>query len=330
MDLDKLKKELSQYPDYRLKQAEKQLFSNLITNWKQASSLPKEIRSRLIKKVPVEINADLLTGKDGTQKAIITLDDGNKIETVLMKHNDRNTICVSTQVGCKLGCAFCMTGEMGFYRDLEYWEIIDQVLYFARKLKNKNERINNVVFMGMGEPFLNYDNTWEAIEILNNNNSFNIGARNLSVSTVGIPEGIKKIADEDIQVNLAISLHSADNQTRASIMPINKKYPLEKLFSAVDFYIKKTNRQVMFEYLLLDGVNDSKNDARKLVNLLKNRLHFVNLIKYNQTGKFKPSFKKNIEIFKGILDHEGINYGQRYSFGEDIKGACGQLATNQS
>jgi 23S rRNA (adenine2503-C2)-methyltransferase len=330
MNLEKLKKELNKYPDYRSNQAEKQLFSNLITDWSQASSLPKKMRSELLKKIPLSVEAELFKSKDGTQKALISLVDDKKIETVLMKHNHRNTVCVSTQVGCKLGCEFCMTGEMGFYRNLKYWEIIEQVLYFARKLKKDNQTVNNIVFMGMGEPFLNYDNTWKAIEILNNQNGFNIGARNLSLSTAGLPEGIRKLAKENIQVNLAVSLHSADNEKRSSIMPINKKYPLEKLFSAIDYYIEKTNRQVMFEYLLLNEVNDSKNDARKLVNLLKKRLHFVNLIKYNQTGKFKPSFKKRVEIFKGILDHEGINYGQRYSFGEDIKGACGQLKTENS
>lgn len=327
MNLEELEKYFNKYPEYRLKQARKCLFSGLIESWEEATSLPKKIRSELANRFPIGLKGNSLKAKDGTQKASILLEDKKAIEAVLMKHNDRNTVCVSTQVGCKLGCKFCMTGKMGFVRDLKWWEIIDQVLYFARKLKKSEESISNVVFMGMGEPFLNYENVLKAIKVLNSENGFKIGARNMSISTAGIPEKIKKFAREDLQVNLAISLHGADNKTRSSIMPINKKYPLEKLFQAVDYYTQKTNRQVMFEYLLLRDVNDSKNDARKLANLMNERLHFVNLIRYNETGDFKPAGQEKIEIFKGILENEGINFGQRYSFGEDIKGACGQLIT---
>lgn len=327
MNLKELEKYFNKYPEYRLEQAKKCLFDGLIENWEEATSLPKEIREELNKKFPIGLKGNSLKSKDGTEKASILLKDGKAIEAVLMKHKDRNTVCVSTQVGCKLGCEFCMTGKMGFVRDLKWWEIIDQVLYFARELKKTEESVANVVFMGMGEPFLNYENVLKAIKVLNDENGFNIGARNMSISTAGLPEKIKQLAKEDLQVNLAISLHGADNDTRSSIMPINRKYPLEKLFEAVDYYIEETNRQVMFEYLLLKDVNDSKNDARKLANLMSDRLHFVNLIKYNETGEFITSPKKKIEIFKGILENEGVNFGQRYSFGEDIKGACGQLIT---
>ncbi|MBU1102650.1 23S rRNA (adenine(2503)-C(2))-methyltransferase RlmN, partial [Patescibacteria group bacterium] len=189
-------------------------------------------------------------------------------------------------------------------------------------------KINNVVFMGMGEPFLNYDNVLAAIKILNDKEGFNLGARHFSISTVGITEGIEKLAQEKMEVNLAISLHAPNDKLRSSIMPINKKYPLGKILRAVDEYIKQTRRRVMFEYIMIEEINDSDDCARQLADLLKNTLGFVNLITYNPTGIFKPSSSQRLNKFKEILEKAGVAVTQRYRFGDDIKGACGQLAGN--
>jgi len=247
-----------------------------------------------------------------------------------MKHTDkRNTICVSSQVGCPLGCQFCETGKMGFKRNLAAGEIVDQVLFFARYLKKYEENITNVVFMGMGEPMLNWDEVSEAIRIFNDDNCFGIGARKISVSTAGITEGIEKLADVFPQINLAISLHAPDDELRAKLMPVGKKYPIQKILRSVDEYIEKTNRKVMFEYVMLRDVNDSEGQARRLAKLLKKPLYMINLIAYNPNGCFQSSPPEHIKKFKEILEKAGVFATQRYRFGTDIEAACGQLAANQ-
>jgi len=328
MDINCLKKVLEKEPEYRLKQAKEAVFKNLIENWSEAKNLPSCLRNNLKQECLLKIKGD--TKEDGdTKKAIIVLKDGNKIESVLMKHiGKRNTVCVSSQVGCPMGCVFCATGSMGFERNLTVEEIVNQVLFFARLLKTKNQRVSNVVFMGMGEPFLNYDNVLNAIRVLNDKEGLDIGARKISISTCGIVTGIKKLAKENIQVNLALSLHAPDNNLRSKLMPVNKKYPLEKVMCAIDEYIKKTSRQVMFEYLLLKGINDSKEHAKELAKLLYKPLHFVNLIIYNPADKegMEPSDPKTIKEFKEVLEKSGVPVSQRYRFGGEIKAACGQLA----
>jgi len=216
---------------------------------------------------------------------------------------------------------------MAFKRNLELFEIIEQVLFFARYLKRLGGRITNIVFMGMGEPFLNYGNVLGAIKVLNDKEGFNLGARRISISTVGIIDGIKKLAKEKFQVNLAISLHAPDDKLRSKIMPINKKYSIEKILTAVDDYIKRTRRKMMFEYLMIKDVNDSDECARKLAKIMKAPLFMVNLISYNPTGVFEPSSPQRIKKFREILEKEGIYVTQRYRFGQDIKAPCGQLAT---
>jgi len=217
---------------------------------------------------------------------------------------------------------------MGFKRNLKPLEIIEQVLHFSRYLKKSGKRVTNVTFMGMGEPFLNYDNVLEAVKFLNSKETFNIGARNISISTAGVVEGIEKFAKENLQVNLAISLHAPNNELRSKLMPINKKYPINKILDAVGNYIHKTNRQVMFEYLLIDGVNDTVYCATELAKIMKNPLYYVNLILYNPTSgnSFKPSNTENVKKFKEILKKNKIIFSQRLRFGEDIKAACGQFA----
>jgi 23S rRNA (adenine2503-C2)-methyltransferase len=243
-----------------------------------------------------------------------------------MKHEDRNTVCVSSQVGCALGCLFCATGKMGFKRNLEVFEIVEQVLFFARYLKKTKDKVTNVVFMGMGEPFLNYGNVLGAIKILNDKEGFNLGARKFSISTVGITEGIEKLAEEKLQINLAISLHASNNKLRSNLIPANKKYGIEKILKKVNEYIKKTNRKVMFEYLMIKDLNDSNESAKELAFLMEKPLYFVNLISYNPTGDFQPSSKETIQKFKSILEKEGVYVTERYRFGREIKAACGQLA----
>ena len=330
MDYKKFQQSFDSEPKYRLEQTQKILFQDLIKNWQEAIGLPLALRKKLNKEFPIEILAETFISKDkNTIKTLITLEDGLKVETVLMRHADkRNTVCVSSQVGCPMNCSFCATGKMGFKRNLETWEILEQILFFARYLKIINEKITNVVFMGMGEPFLNYQNVMGAIKILNDKNSFNLGARHISISTVGVTEGIERLADENMQINLAISLHAPDNETRSKIMPANKKYPIEKILNAVDEYIKKTNRQVMFEYLMLKGINDSEEHAKALAKLLRKPLYMVNLIAYNPTGIYDPSPASQIKKFKEVLENAGITVTQRHEFGQDIGGACGQLATS--
>lgn len=328
MNIENLEKSLSTEPKFRLKQARQAVTKDLIEDWSRVSSLPLNLREKLKLESPLEIKAEVFASSDNqTEKALIHLDDGQKIETVLMKHKDnRRTVCVSCQVGCPLNCSFCATGKMGLTRNLTVGEILEQVLFFARLLKSKKEKVTNIIFMGMGEPFLNYDNVMAAIRLLNDKDGFNIGARHISISTAGITEGIEKLASEKLQVNLAISLHAPNDELRKRIMPIGEKYPLASVFSAVEDYIKKTNRRVMFEYLMIKGVNDSENCACQLVYLMRKPLYFVNLITYNATGKFIPSSSETVSIFKKILLKAGVSVTERFRFGRDIKAACGQLA----
>ncbi len=319
------------YPRFRMKQVNKHLFHEFIGAWRESTVLPKDVIERLEKEFPINVKAETLTSKQkDTIKAIMELSDGLSIETVLMRHGDgRNTVCVSSQAGCALRCAFCATGMKGFNRDLSSWEMVMQVLFFARLLKEEGERVTNVVFMGMGEPFLNYDNVLDAIRILNDKEGFDLGARNISVSTAGIVEGIDKLSKEDIRINLAVSLHSPNNEIRSKLMPINRKYPIESLMEAVARYTEKTNRQVMFEYMLLKDVNDSDKDAVDLARMMKDHLYVVNLISYNPTGSFKASPAKKVERFKEILEKRGVKVTRRHSFGADIQSACGQLSGNK-
>lgn len=337
MFLKSIKNILEKEPSYRLKQADKAIFKHLIGDWKEATIFSNDLRKKLNEDCPLEIKAKLFKeNKDNACKALIYLEDGNAIETVLMRHKKRNTICLSSQVGCPMSCVFCATGKSGFRRNLNSEEIILQALYWGRFLKSKNKNINNVVFMGMGEPLLNYDEVIKAIRILNDKDKFNIGARRISISTCGIPEGIRKLMRENKQINLALSLHAPNDRLRSYLMPINKEYSINKILGALREYIKTSNRKVMIEYVMLDGVNDSQDMARELARLLKDKLknlYFVNLIAYNKsaeeadkTGQFRSSSPDQINKFKRILEDSGITVVERYRFGRDIKGACGQLA----
>lgn len=323
---------LKNEPSYRIKQVKKAIFQDLIEDWMEATNLPLSLRRELNQKFPLSVKAELFSlAEKEVQKARIALADNLKIESVLMRHQDgRNTVCVSSQVGCPSGCKFCATGKMGWQRDLSALEIISQVLFFARLLKSKKQKVTNLVLMGMGEPFLNYDEVMKAIRLLNSKESFNLGARHISISTVGIVEGIRKLSDEKLQLNLAFSLHAPNNELRGKLIPLNRKYPLETVLKAIDDYIRKTKRRVMLEYLLIKDVNDSDCCMLELSALVKrNPLYFLNLILYNPTGSFEPSSYKRVKRCREILTKQKVNFTQRYRFGEDLKAACGQLATEK-
>lgn len=328
MNLDNLYQVLKTEPKFRLTQAQVAIWQNLVSDWSQVTTFPAALKEKLNEVCPLAINAEVhVAKKENSTKALITLEDGSKIETVLLSHADgRQTVCVSSQVGCPLACKFCATGTLGLTRNLDYNEILLQVLFFARILKKENSRVSNVVFMGMGEPFLNYDNVWKAVKYLNDKQALNIGARKISISTSGIIPGIKRLAQEKLQVNLAISLHAPNDKLRSELMRINKRFPLSAVLKAVDDYIKKTGRKVMFEYLMLKGVNDSLRHAEELSHLMTKPLHMVNLIPYNPTGVFKPSDRRSIDNFRRYLEQAGVEVSQRYTYGQDIDAACGQLA----
>ena len=279
----------------------------------------------------------VLTSSDKTtEKILFTLPDGQKIETVLMKYDKRNTLCISTQSGCAMGCSFCATGQMGFRRNLTPGEIVEQILYFTRKLNEFDRRITNIVFMGMGEPFHNYDAVMKAIRILNHPSGMMLGERRFTISTVGIIPGIQRFAEEASQVNLAISLHAADDKLRSSMLPINRRYPVASLLDAAFDYVKKTHRRITFEWALVEGVNDSVQQAQKLAALLLpylsqsrgSALCHVNVIPLNPTLFYhgRPATKDQAQRFCDSLQSSGIPCTIRLRRGLDIMAGCGQLA----
>jgi len=319
---------------FRLKQAERAVFTRLIADWDEATDLPENLRSHLKENVPLVSTKEVSRGaskRGDSTKILLQLDDGPQIESVLMQHNDgRNTVCVSSQAGCPMRCEFCATGRHGFKRNLTHREIVEQVLHFARELNAKNERVSNVVFMGMGEPFHNYDEVMRAVRVLNGEDGLNIAARKISISTCGIVPGIRKLAVEPLQLNLAISLHAPNDEHRSALMPVNGTYPIDSVMREVEMYVGRTNRKVMFEYLLIHEMNDTIEHARQLVKLLgHNSLYHVNLIRYHRTGKFVPSPKERRDAFHDHLQKNGMSVTHRVSFGEDIKAACGMLAGQQ-
>jgi len=332
MDISSLQKCIGDQQAYRLRQIKRALYVDLVEDWQYVTTLPKNLRELLARSCPLDIHADVqISGDNFTVKALMHLIDGKRIETVLMRHEDgRRTVCVSSQVGCPLGCTFCATGRGGFSRNLTIDEIVEQVLFWNRYLKPSAEKVTNVVFMGMGEPLLNYSNVLSAIRTLNDPDGFGIGARRISISTSGIAPKIRKLANELLQVNLALSLHAPNDCIRSQLMPINKQFPLKQVMSAVSDYVTKTNRQVMFEYLMIRGVNDADEQARELAVLVDHPLYFINLIPYNPTGAYQPSSSATIRRFKQILLRAGRHVTQRYGFGQDIAAACGQLAAKNN
>ena len=269
--------------------------------------------------------------KDGTIKLLLELEDGSKIETALMPYKYGNAICVSSQVGCNMACAFCASGLLKKKRNLEVHEIVGQVLVMNQVLEEKGQRVSHVVVMGTGEPFDNYDNVIDFIRIINHPKALAIGARHISVSTCGIVPGIKKYALEGLQSNLAISLHAPNDEIRNKIMPISKGYKMEELMEAVRYYEKNAGRRVTFEYIMLKDVNDTLECAKQLVKLIKGTLAYVNLIPYNPVDEnsFMRSDEKQVHKFFSYLMQHGVNTTVRKEFGNDIDAACGQLRAKE-
>lgn len=269
--------------------------------------------------------------KDGTIKLLLELEDGSKIETALMPYKYGNAICVSSQVGCNMACAFCASGLLRKKRNLEVHEIVGQVLVMNQVLEEKGQHVSHVVVMGTGEPFDNYDNVIDFIRIINHPKALAIGARHISVSTCGIVPGIMKYAHEGLQSNLAISLHAPNDEIRNKIMPISKGYKMEELMEAVRYYEKNAGRRVTFEYIMLKDVNDSLECAKQLVKLIKGTLAYVNLIPYNPVDEnsFRRSDEKQVHKFFSYLMQHGVNTTVRKEFGNDIDAACGQLRAKE-
>lgn len=335
-------------PAYRTHQVWQGLYKHLWNKPAEFTSLSKKLQQKFVDYFGIQhskdefsrINADLrLISADGeTIKTLFRLGDGNSVEAVLMRYTKRRTLCISTQVGCAMGCVFCATGQMGFRRNLTSGEIIEQVLYYARLLASLGESVTNVVVMGMGEPFHNYDATMDAIDRLNHPEGFNLGARRFTVSTAGLIPSIQRFTRENRQINLAISLHTTDDELRNRLLPINRKYPVDELLASCLEYIHTTHRRITFEWALIDAVNDSINSARQLCHKLtpfriKNAaLCHVNLIQLNPTSKYSGSAttKERAQLFKTELDNHGIPCSIRLRRGIDIQAGCGQLAAQHS
>jgi 23S rRNA (adenine2503-C2)-methyltransferase len=330
-DLEKKFLELK-LPKFRIKQLVHAVCQEGIGKYEEIKVLPKDLRPILEKEVPIFSIRPVfkaVSKKKDTAKILFETSDGLRIEAVLMKYRDgRNSICVSSQAGCQMGCKFCATGTMRFGRSLTYEEIFDQVLFFFHLLKETDESVSNVIYMGMGEPFMNYDNVLASANLLNHPEYLNIGARKITISTSGIVDGIKRFTEEPQQFNLALSLHAPNQELREKIMPVSRRWKMDELLSSINDYIQKTNRRVSFEYVMLNGINDTPEIALELAQISHNSLIHVNIIPYNFTGiqGISGTEKEKIFQFQKILQNQGINATVRTTMGDDIAAACGQLA----
>ncbi len=333
LDLPELAERMKSWgePSYRSTQVWQGLYQHFYSSPEQFPNLPKPLREKLRAEFsfsgiePVRY----LDSKDGqTRKTLFTLSTGQLIEAVLMRYDRRRTLCISSQAGCAMGCVFCATGQMGFKKNLSSGEIVAQVMYYAGMLKDEGLAVTNIVVMGMGEPFHNYENTLGAVDRLNDPQGFNFGARRFTISTVGLVPMIRRFADEHRQVNLAISLHAADDALRTSMLPVNKKYPIAEVLDACRYYVEKTGRRVTFEWALIEGVNDTPEQAQLLARRLHGLLCHVNAIPLNPTKGFagRAATTERAQKFKATLEAAGIPCTVRLRRGIDIQAGCGQLA----
>jgi len=325
-------------PRFRGRQIYRWIYNKGINTFYDMSDIPGYLRQKLDEKAQISIPRVLKqrVSVDGTRKFLLELEDKKKVETVVIpqtsEKNTRYSLCISTQVGCPVGCKFCATGLSGFQRNLQAHEIIGQFLGSRNELNKRlkvddQQIISNIVYMGMGEPMLNYDEMIKSIHIFNDHKGINIGQRHITVSTSGEVKGIKLLADEKLQITLAISLHAGDNKLRSELIPLNRKYPLEKLIQAVKDYISRTNRRVTFEYIMLDEINISKHDAENIINMIKPLLANINLIPYNEVESIpykKPPIKKIYQFYNWLIEG-GLSVTIREEKGADIEAACGQL-----
>ena len=322
---------LSLRPVFRRRQLEQAVFYNVVTDWSKVTVLSATDRSWLTDNCPLEIKAELFGQvDDAVQKARLILSDGLVVETVLMRHSDgRRTVCLSSQVGCPLGCRFCSTGQQGFQRNLVAGEMMEQVLVWQRQLAIAGERIDNIVFMGMGEPLLNLAEVLGAIEWLHRPDCLALGWRHMAISTVGLVPELRQLIKYGQQIKLAWSLHAPDDILRNRLMPVNRRYNLAATRQVFLEYAQVTNRRIMVEYLLLDKVNDSGQQAEALADFLQDfpkNLVVINLLTYNPgVGGFQPSSEPTRRSFANILKRNGYKVTERVSLGQEIIGACGQL-----
>jgi 23S rRNA (adenine2503-C2)-methyltransferase len=319
-------------PAYRAHQIWEGLYRHFWSSPDQFTNLPSSLRTKLSENLQFQalIPVKTLNSSDGqTVKTLFRLQDGKAIEAVLMRYEKRNTLCISTQAGCAMGCVFCATGQMGFKRHLTSGEIVAQVIYYARVLNDEGIVVTNVVVMGMGEPFHNYDNTMAAVDRLNDSNGYNLGARRFTISTVGLIPAIRRFAAEKRQINLAISLHAADDALRSSMLPVNKRYPIDDLLEACREYVASTGRRITFEWALVNGINDTPEQAHLLARKLKGLLCHVNAIPLNPTQGYsgQATTRERAEKFKEILESYRIPCTVRLRRGIDIQAGCGQLAS---
>jgi len=327
-DLNELKQEFTQMGEksFRAEQVFKWLYEAKVSSFDEMTNLSLELREKLKQNYGMH-NFNILRKQesaDGTIKYLFDVLDGNAIETVLMSYHHGYSICISTQIGCKMGCKFCASTGIKFVRNLTSGEIVEQILAVER---DNNIRISNVVFMGIGEPLDNYENVVNAIRIINNQKGINIGARHISISTSGLVPKIYQLAEENIQCTLSISLHATTDEKRSAMMPVNNRYNIAELLQACKDYISKTNRRISFEYALAKDNNDNLEDAKRLVKLLKGMICHVNLIPINkiENGDYTKSSNENIMKFRDYLNDHGIVATIRRELGSDIDAACGQL-----
>ncbi len=325
--------------DYRIKQIEHAYYKSYIDEIDAITTLPKSIKFDLKKSIdlnPLELIKQLTSTNSETIKVLFKTKSGKLIESVLMMHDDgRNTVCVSCMEGCPVGCTFCATGKMGYKGNLEADEIVAQVIYFAKLLKNQypnRQGISNVVFMGMGEPMLNFNQVWQAYEILTDPNKFGLGKRKTTISTSGFIDGIEKLIQKGYKGRLAISLHAPNQNLREILMSkVAKSNPLDKLLLALDRFSELNNKRITYEYILISNITDTQECAMELARIFRNRLAHINLIPYNSIGvkKYKRPSKQEIQQFNRWLTNEGITSSIRTTMGDDIDAACGQLASQK-
>ncbi|ARJ51657.1 23S rRNA (adenine(2503)-C(2))-methyltransferase RlmN [Staphylococcus lutrae] len=332
---DELKDWLSEQgqQSFRAKQIFEWLYEKRVNDFEDMTNLSKTLRQQLAQHFTMTVLKTVVRqeSRDGTIKFLFELQDGYTIETVLMRHDYGNSVCVTTQVGCRIGCTFCASTLGGLKRNLEAGEIVAQVLTVQKALDESDERVSSIVIMGIGEPFENYDEMMDFLKIVNDDNGLNIGARHITVSTSGIVPRIYDFADESLQINFAVSLHAANNEIRSKLMPINRAYDVDKLMEAIHYYQQKTKRRVTFEYGLFGGVNDQVAHARELAQLIKPLNCHVNLIPVNHVPErnYVKTPKDDIFKFEKELKKQGINATIRREQGADIDAACGQLRAKE-
>ena len=321
-------------PTFRAQQLFAWIYRSLAHDFADMKNLPTAFRQKLAETAFIQSLTPLesSTSADAlTVKTLFELSDGETIEAVLMRYEGRQTVCVSTQVGCAIGCPFCATGQSGFRRNLSSGEIVAQVLHFARQLQSQGKAVTNLVFMGMGEPLANYEATWQAIRVLNDARGMGLGARRFTISTAGLVPGIRRMTSENLAVGLAVSLHAPSDALRNRLVPVNKRYPIAELIESCRAYAQSSGRRVTFEYALIEGLNDERAQARELAEILGDLLCHVNLIPVNPTAEceYRPSSRQRVMAFHRELTGLGIGNTIRLERGVDIQAGCGQLRSRR-